>query len=163
MGLGLAPGGGAANGSTSATGEPGTDASAAGGAGSALQVPPSPPQVLLSPSLGPLVSPLGVATATLPAAMTPAPPPVPTPPRSILTATSAVGITPGTRASVKRALSSDSGASTASEARRRITFADQHGRDLQLVHWVDDLHYSANADHSQSDDWDSDASRCTVM
>ena len=47
--------------------------------------------------------------------------------------------------------------------RRRLTFADQHGRELNNVHFCDDLHYSANSDHSQSDDWDADVSRCALM
>ena len=57
---------------------------------------------------------------------------------------------------------SNSAAPSGSLSARRITFADQHGHNLDHVHYVEHLHYSAGADHSQSDEWDSDASRCVI-
>jgi hypothetical protein len=50
-------------------------------------------------------------------------------------------------------------------SRRRISFADQHGHDLEVVRFCDDLHYSAMSDHSQDGDWeyDSDRGNCSIM
>jgi hypothetical protein len=49
--------------------------------------------------------------------------------------------------------------------RRRISFADAHGHDLESVRFCDDLHYSAMSDHSQAGDWDFDDDRanCSIM
>lgn len=59
-----------------------------------------------------------------------------------------------------------------SEAKRRIAFADHHGGKLENIKFCDDLHYSENADHSESD-WEEtggvddptavDRSNCTIM
>jgi hypothetical protein len=48
--------------------------------------------------------------------------------------------------------------------KRKISFADQHGGELEDVHFCEDLHYSVNADHSESDGWEGDEDgKCSIM
>jgi hypothetical protein len=44
--------------------------------------------------------------------------------------------------------------------KRKISFADQHGKMLNNIHFCDDLHYSAQSDHSSAE---YEASKCKIM
>lgn len=46
------------------------------------------------------------------------------------------------------------GRSAGSAGKGRIFFADQHGGRLELIKYCADLHYSAAADHSESEGWE---------
>jgi hypothetical protein len=56
--------------------------------------------------------------------------------------------------------------STGRRSRGRISFADQHGGDLEYVRWCDDLHYSSISDHSESEGAQSayvEKNSCAIM
>ena len=55
-------------------------------------------------------------------------------------------------------------------SKRRISFADSRGHELERVKFCDDLHYSENSDHSESEGWDEmgapegeDKGNCALM